>query len=112
MDRSRKIHVRGSIVTPIAGTLQRPKLRELRFPIAQDVLRDAELLRQLTDRQASAGILLTGRHPALAFGNPVAHDLARPERHDPARRNRDLDPRLRVATDTLSLVAKDEASEA
>src|SRR5690349_19265491 len=49
---------------------------------------------------------------ALALCDPVAHDLAGAEGHDPARGDRHFDPRLRVTADTLALIAQDESTEA
>ncbi len=45
MDLARKLDIGGPVIAAVAGALQRPQLREFGFPIAQDVLRDAELLR-------------------------------------------------------------------
>src|SRR5438045_3467501 len=47
-----------------------------------------------------------------ALRDPVAHDLAGAEGHDPPRRDRDFDARFRIAADPLALVAQDEGSEA
>jgi hypothetical protein len=42
VDPPRERNVGRAIVTPVAGTLERPELGELRFPIAQDMLRHAK----------------------------------------------------------------------
>jgi hypothetical protein len=47
---ARKLDIRRPIITAVAGALHRPQLRKSRFPIAQDVLGDAQLLRQFPDR--------------------------------------------------------------
>src|SRR6185369_6201805 len=47
-----------------------------------------------------------------ALRDPVAHDLAGAEGHHPPRRDRHLDPGLRIAPDPLALVAQDEGAEA
>jgi len=60
VDSPSEIDVRRPIVAAVAGALHRAKLRKARFPITQDVLGDAKLVRQLTDREKSAGILLAG----------------------------------------------------
>ena len=51
VDSAHERDVRGAVVTPIARPLHRLQLRKARFPIAQDMLGDAELLRQFTNRQ-------------------------------------------------------------
>src|SRR5690242_5889492 len=48
----------------------------------------------------------------LLPGNPIAHDLAGAEGHYAPRSDRHLDAGLRVAADSLPLVAKDEGAEA
>ncbi len=50
MDLVRKLNVGRTVIAPVTGTLHGAKLRELGFPIAQDVLGDAQFLRKLTDR--------------------------------------------------------------
>src|SRR5437764_11850827 len=53
--------------------------------------------------------------PAIArsaLRDPVAHDLAGAERHDPPRRDRHFDPGLGITPHALSLVAQDEGAEA
>src|SRR6185369_2467316 len=49
IDTGYQRYVIGSVIAPIAGTLQRPKLRKARFPIAQDVLGNAELIGNFAD---------------------------------------------------------------
>ena len=50
VDAPRQRDVVGPVIAAVAGALQRPQLREARLPIAQDVLRNAELGRKLADR--------------------------------------------------------------
>ena len=58
----RKFDVRRPIVAAVARALQRLQLRELRFPIAQDMLGDPELNREFADRLESARGFLDGCH--------------------------------------------------
>src|SRR3982750_1477001 len=58
------------------------------------------------------GSLSPAAMDCLAFGDSVAHDLARAEGHHSARRDRHLDPGLGIAADPLTLVAQDEGAEA
>src|SRR4051794_5140786 len=46
-----------------------------------------------------------------ALGDPVAHDLAGAERHHAPRCDRHFDAGLRIAADSLTLVAEDERAE-
>jgi len=48
-DPGEKFHVLRPVVAPAAATLQRPDLRKLALPEAQDVLRNVELLGDLAD---------------------------------------------------------------
>ena len=41
------------IIAPVAGALQRPQLREARLPVAQDMLRNAEVAGEFADRPES-----------------------------------------------------------
>ena len=50
----------GPVIAAVAGALQRPQLREAGLPIAQDVLRDAELGGKLADRPEGL-VALAGR---------------------------------------------------
>ena len=50
VDAPRELDVGGPVIAAVAGALHRPQLREARFPIAQDMLGDAKLLRQFADR--------------------------------------------------------------
>ena len=43
VNRPRQLHVGRTIVSAIAGALQRSLLGEFRLPVTQDMLRDAEL---------------------------------------------------------------------
>src|SRR4051812_21013333 len=43
--------------------------------------------------------------------DPLLQDRGRLEHHDPARRDRHLGPRLRIAADTLALLAHHEGAE-
>ena len=64
VDSPRELDIGRAVIAAVAGALHRPQLREARFPIAQDVLGDAQLLRQFANRQKSAGILLSGGRPS------------------------------------------------
>lgn len=105
IDPPGELDIRGTVIAAIAGSLHWSQLREAIFPITQDVLGDAELLRQFTNRQKSAGVLLSGCRQALALRNPVAHDLACAECHHPPRSDRHFDARFGVSADALSLIA-------
>jgi hypothetical protein len=61
----RELDVGGPVVAAVACALHRLQLGEAGLPIAQDVLGDAELLRQFADREESAGILV-GRHQRVS----------------------------------------------
>jgi hypothetical protein len=50
VDATRKRDVVRAIIAAVAGALERAQLRELGFPIAQYVLRDAELGAQFANR--------------------------------------------------------------
>src|SRR5689334_22318740 len=63
VDRPRELDVCWAIVAAVARTLQRAQLRELRLPIAQDVLSNAELGRELADGPEGGRVLLPRRHP-------------------------------------------------
>src|SRR3546814_418436 len=67
VDAVRERHIGGAIITAVAGALERTQLREARLPIAQYMLRKAEIACQLADR--SEGVV------ALAGG--VRHGLSR-----------------------------------
>ena len=64
MDAAHERDVGGAIVAAIAGALERAKLGKFRFPITQDVLRDAELGAELADGAERVGSL--GRWPCPA----------------------------------------------
>jgi hypothetical protein len=49
VDAAHERDVGRAIVAAVAGALERAQLREFRFPIAQDVLRDAEFGAELAD---------------------------------------------------------------
>ena len=51
VDAADELDVGRPIVTAVARALHRAKLRKARFPIAQDVLGDAQFLRQFPNRQ-------------------------------------------------------------
>jgi hypothetical protein len=56
------------IIAAVAGALQRAKLRESRLPIAQDMLLDAQLDRQLADGAESVfSLLCAGSHSKIAL---------------------------------------------
>src|SRR3546814_2139344 len=63
-------------MAPLAGALERPQLGKARFPIAQDVLRQPRLARQLPDR-AESGVGLVGsaghfcRYPAATMRSRI-----------------------------------------
>jgi len=65
MDASCERDIGGAIIAPIAGTLKRAELRELGFPIAQYVLRDAKLGAQLADRPEGIGRLFAAHHSRI-----------------------------------------------
>src|SRR3990170_6126403 len=62
MGLARQVDVGGTIIAAVAGALQRPQLRELGFPVTQDVLGDAQFLRELSDGPESPRCLFGGRH--------------------------------------------------
>ena len=51
MDAPRQIDVGGTVIAAIARPLHRLQLWKARLPIAQDMLRDSELLRQFANGQ-------------------------------------------------------------
>ena len=61
MDTPCEVDVGRAIVAPVAGALHRLELRETRLPIAQDVLGDAQLLRQFADSEEGAGVFMCGK---------------------------------------------------
>ena len=67
MNPPRKIDIGRAIVAPVAGALHRLQLRETSLPLAQDVLRDAQLLRQFADSQKGAGVFLSGSGQGQSF---------------------------------------------
>ena len=56
----------GPVIAAVAGALQRPQLREARLPIAQDMLRDAEVGGKLADRPEGAGRSCGSARPCRA----------------------------------------------
>ena len=50
VDSTRELDVSRTVIAPVPGALHRLQLGELRFPVTQDVLSDAQLLRQFADR--------------------------------------------------------------
>ena len=113
VDAPRELDVGRPVIAAVAGALHRPQLRKARFPIAQDMLGDAELARQFADRLKSAGSFCAGRHAGVqpcairsrmiwlarkvitrrgAIGTSIAG--------------------LGIAADALALVAQDEGAEA
>ena len=58
----RELHIRGSIIAPVPGPLQRLQLREFRFPIAKNVLGDPEFNREFANRLESTRSFLDGCH--------------------------------------------------
>src|SRR4029453_17570732 len=61
-DSPRQSDVGRAIIAPVAGALQGTQLRELGFPVAQDVLGDAEFFGEFADGAESLRILVGGRH--------------------------------------------------
>jgi hypothetical protein len=49
VDPASKLDVGRPVIASVTRALERPKLREFRFPIAKDVLGDAQLGGQLAD---------------------------------------------------------------
>src|SRR3546814_14625915 len=50
VDPAHQRDIAGAVIAPLAGALERPQLGKARFPIAQDVLRQPRLARQLPYR--------------------------------------------------------------
>lgn len=50
VDSMRELDVGRTVIAPVPGALHRLQLGELRLPVTQDVLSDAQLLRQFADR--------------------------------------------------------------
>ena len=50
------------VIAAVAGALERAKLRKLRFPIAQYMLRNAKLGAEFADRSESVRRFFAGRH--------------------------------------------------
>ena len=62
MDAPRERHFRGPVLAAVAGALEGFQLGELGLPVAQDMLRDAELSRQFADGTKGVRGLVGGRH--------------------------------------------------
>src|SRR3546814_18569163 len=67
VDPAHQRDIAGAVIAPLAGALERPQLGKARFPIAQDVLRQPRLARQLPDR-AESGVGLVGRSAERRVG--------------------------------------------
>src|SRR5262249_3042731 len=121
-----EIDVVRPVVAAAAAALHRTDLREAALPESQHVLRHVEIVSHFADGAEGIGRLvhdrprLTVKKPA-AFGLPLAARLvvvdalleARRwlEHHHTARRDRHLGAGLRIAADTLALLAHHERAE-
>ena len=105
----------GPVIAAVAGALQRPQLREARLPIAQDMLRDAEVAGEFADRPEGLSLLRIGS--AMRGLSPVRAIRSRMiwlARKVSTRRGAigTSTPVFGIAADPLALVAQDEAAEA
>jgi len=67
VDAPSEIDVSRAVIAAIASPLHRLQLRETRLPIAQDMLGNAQLLRQFADSEEGAGVFLSGNGQGQSF---------------------------------------------
>jgi len=66
VDAPRERDIGGAVITAIARALERAQLGELRFPIAQDMLRDSQLGAEFADGAERVRSLFARGHSAFS----------------------------------------------
>src|SRR3546814_4559716 len=76
VDPAHQRDIAGAVIAPLAGALERPQLGKARFPIAQDVLRQPRLARQLRSEEHTSELqsLMRISYAVFCMKKKINHD--------------------------------------